>query len=252
MVDPSRIAGLGDISEDAGHILIGCAVTHSRIIGDQRIVRHGTCLVEACGVIGGPQVRNVATLAGNVAHALPAGDGTIGLLVLDGEIEITDSGGRRWMPLGDAFLGPGRSAVDHHRALLTRLRFKPTGRREGSAFFRVMRPQGVALPMISMAACLRLDERRSIEAARVAIAPAGPVPCLALPAMEMLTGREASEDLFNEATEAALGGISLRSSKYRASREYRTEMVRTHLPRVLALATERAMTGHAVPRGVGR
>ena len=252
MVDPSRIVGLGDISEDAGHIVIGCAVTHSQIIGDERIVQHGTCLVEACGVIGGPQVRNVATLAGNVAHALPAGDGTIGLLVLDGEIETTDSGGTRWMPLGDAFLGPGRSAVDHHRALLTRLRFKPTGRFEGSAFFRVMRPQGVALPMISMAACLRFDERRSIEAARIAIAPAGPVPCLATPAMEMLSGREASDDLFKKASEAALSGISLRSSKYRASREYRAEMVRTHLPRVLVLATERAMTGHAVPEGVGQ
>jgi carbon-monoxide dehydrogenase medium subunit len=252
MVDPSRIAGLGDISEDAGQIVIGCAVTHSQIIGDERIVRHGTSLVEACGVIGGPQVRNVATLAGNIAHALPAGDGTIGLLVLDGEIETADDDGRRWMPLGDAFLGPGRSAVDHHRALLTRLRFKPTGKFEGSAFFRIMRPQGVALPMISMAACLRFNEDHSIEAARVAIAPAGPVPCLAAPAMEMLAGREASDELFARATEAALSGISLRSSKYRASREYRAEMVRTHLPRVLALATERAMTGRAVPLGVGQ
>jgi carbon-monoxide dehydrogenase medium subunit len=252
MVDPSRIAGLSEISQDAEHIVIGCAVTHTRIIGDERIIRHGTCLVEACGVIGGPQVRNVGTLAGNVAHALPAGDGTIGLMVLGGEIEICDVNGSRWTPLQDAFLGAGKSAVDHHRALLTRLRFKATGRIEGSAFYRVMRPQGVALPMISMAACLRLDDRNVVEAARIAVAPAGPVPCLAEAAIETLVGKPASDEQFHKASEAALASLTLRSSKYRASREYREEMVRTHLPRVISLAAQRAATGEAEPRGVGQ
>ena len=252
MVDPSRIDGLGEICQQEEHIVIGCAVTHSRIIADERIIRHGTCLVEACGVIGGPQVRNVGTLAGNVAHALPAGDGTIGLLVLGGEAEVCDSGGTRWIPLRDTFIGAGKSAIDHHRALLSRLRFKPTGKLEGSAFFRVMRPQGVALPMISMAACLQLDENDRVEAARVAIAPAGPVPCLAEAAMETLVGMPATQEQFGRATQAALGSISLRSSQYRASREYREEMVRTHLPRILARAASRAATGQARPRGVGQ
>jgi CO/xanthine dehydrogenase FAD-binding subunit len=252
MVDPSRIAGLGEISQDAEYIVIGCAVTHAQIVRDQRIIQHGTCLVEACGVIGGPQVRNVATLAGNVAHALPAGDGTIGLLVLGGEIERSDADGSRWMPLADTFLGPGKSAIDHHRSLLSRLRFKPTGLLEGSAFFRIMRPQGVALPMISMAACLRLDESSMIESARIAVAPSGPVPSLAEAAMEALVGKPATQEQFSKASEAALSNMSLRSSKYRASREYREEMVRTHLPRILARATERAATGYAEPQGVGQ
>jgi CO/xanthine dehydrogenase FAD-binding subunit len=252
MVDPSRITGLGEITQDDGHIVIGCAVTHSRIVRDQRIIQHGTCLVEACGVIGGPQVRNVATLAGNVAHALPAGDGTIGLLVLGGEIEISDSDGSRWMPLADAFLGAGKSAIDHHRSLLSRLRFKSTGHLEGSAFFRIMRPQGVALPMISMAASLRLDENSIIESARIAVAPAGPVPSLAEAAMEALVGKPATQEQFSKAAEAALNNMSLRSSKYRASREYRKEMVHTHLPRIMARAAERAQTGHVQPRGVGQ
>ena len=86
MVDTSRIAGLDQITHEDGHIVIGCGVTHTQIVYAEPIINHGTCLVESCGVIGGPQVRNVATLAGNVAHALPAGDGSIGLLALDGEI----------------------------------------------------------------------------------------------------------------------------------------------------------------------
>ena len=64
-----------------------------QIVSDERIIEHGTCLAESCGVIGGPQVRNVGTLAGNVAHALPAGDGTIGLLALGGEVEIAGTDG---------------------------------------------------------------------------------------------------------------------------------------------------------------
>jgi len=251
MVDTCRIAGLDSVSLDQDHIVIGCAVTHTQIIHDVHINRHGTCLVESCGVIGGPQVRNVATLAGNVAHALPAGDGSIGLLALGGEIEVADAAGSRWMPLQEAFVGPGKSAIDHHRAILTRLRFQPTSEREGSAFTRVMRPQGVALPMISMAVRLRLDEGDMITAARISLGPVGPVPHLAQTAMDLLVGQVAGQELFNQVAETLLASISLRTSKYRATREYRAEMIRTHLPLILSRAAERARSGQAVPEGVG-
>ncbi|MEE4217787.1 MAG: FAD binding domain-containing protein [Xanthomonadales bacterium] len=244
MVDPTRIEGLTGITRADGYIVIGCGATHTMITQNEDIVRHGSCLAESCGVIGGPQVRNVATLAGNIAHAMPAGDGTIGLLALDGEVETADNTGRCWTPLADVFLGPGLSAIDPYCTLLTRLRFKPTGPLCGSAFYRVMRPQGVALPMISMAACLQLDGQHDIVAARISIGPAGPIPHLAIKAMEFLVSGPATSERFEEATEVALGKLTLRDSKYRASREYREEMVRTHLPRVLARATQRAVDGN--------
>lgn len=250
MVDTSRIAGLSRITNDGIHIIIGCAVTHTQIVHDEHIIRHGSCLMESCGVIGGPQVRNVATLAGNIAHALPAGDGSIGLLALDGEVEVADINGSHWMPLKDAFLGPGKSAIDPRRAVLTRLRFPLAQARTGSAFTRVMRPQGVALPMISMAARLQLDENNIITAARISLGPAGPVPYLAEPAMDVLTGGQAESEQFTKAAEAVLASVPLRTSKYRATREYRAEMIRTHLPLILTLAAERARSGHTVPEGV--
>lgn len=251
MVDTSRIAGLDRIEMVDGHIVIGCAVTHTQIVHAESIIKHGTCLVESCGVIGGPQVRNVATLAGNVAHALPAGDGSIGLLALGGEIEVTDSDGSRWMPLRDAYLGPGKSAIDHHRAILTRLRFQPTAAGEASAFTRVMRPQGVALPMISMATRLKLDENGTIGSVRISLGPAGPVPYLAEPAMDALAGREATPEHFDAATEAVLASVPLRTSRHRATKEYRAEMIKTHLPLILARAAERARSGQVIPEGVG-
>ena len=251
MVDTSRIAGLDGITLDRDYITIGCAVTHTQIIHDQHISCYGTCLVESCGVIGGPQVRNVATLAGNVAHALPAGDGSIGMLALDGEVEVTTATGSRWLPMQDVFLGPGKSAIDHHRAILTRLRFRPTRDREGSAFTRVMRPQGVALPMISMAARMQLDESDIITAVRISVGPAGPVPYLAEAAMDVLKDGPARQDQYDMAAETVLASVSLRTSKYRATRAYRAEMIRTHLPLILTRAAERARSGQAVPEGIG-
>jgi CO/xanthine dehydrogenase FAD-binding subunit len=239
IVDASQITGLNLIVRDAGYLVIGCGVTHTMLVNDQRIVRSGTCLSESCGVIGGPQVRNTGTLAGNIAHALPAGDGTIGLLALGGEVEIASTGGSRWMPAKDTFKGPGRSVIDRQREILTRIRFRPTSANEGSAFHRVMRPQGLCLPIISIAARVQI-EGDTITSAGISMGPVGPVPWFAKPAADALVGRPATADQFAKATEIALENISLRTSKYRATEEYRATMIRTYLPLILATAAQRA------------
>ncbi len=239
MVDASGIAGLGGINHEQDYIVIGCGVTHTQIVSDERIVRYGTCLSESCGVIGGPQVRNTGTLAGNVAHALPAGDGTIGLLALGGEVEIASTTGTRWMPAKDTFIGPGKSVIDRHREVLTRLRFKRTGAGEGSAYHRVMRPQGLCLPIVSMAARLAVDGD-IITAASISMGPVGPVPWFAEPVAAVLVGGTSSTQQYEKAAEVALDNVTLRASKYRATREYRATMIRTYLPIILAKAAERA------------
>lgn len=250
LIDATKITGLNRIVEEDGYLVIGAGVTHTQIVSDERLARRGTCLVESCGVIGGPQVRNVGTLAGNVAHALPAGDGTISLLALGGDVEIATLDGASWLPMTETFIGPGQSKVDSTRAVLTRLRFRPTGPNEASAFRRVMRPQGVALPMIGMAARLQVDNGL-VTAARISIGPAGPTPFLAEKAMAFLTGKPATAAAFAQAAELALAEVKLRTSRHRATAEYRAEMIRGQLPKTLAKAAVRATTGQAVPEGMG-
>lgn len=242
LVDASRIAGLGDITREGDDIIIGCGVTHTRIVNDTRIFRHGTCLAESCGVIGGPQVRNVGTLAGNVAHALPAGDGTIGLLALSGDVEIATVSGTRWVPAKDTFIGPGKSVIDRHRDVLTRIRFKATGQNEGSAHHRIMRPQGLCLPIISMAARVSMDGD-VIESAGISMGPVGPVPWFAEAAAQVLVGKPATPEQFGKAVDIVLQKVRLRTSKYRATEEYRKTMIRTYLPVILARAAARAGAG---------
>jgi CO/xanthine dehydrogenase FAD-binding subunit len=174
-----------------------------------------------------------------VAHALPAGDGTIGLLALGGEVEIAGTDGTRWVPAKDTFKGPGRSIIDRHRQILTRLRFKRTSDNGGSAFHRVMRPQGLCLPIISMAARLQMNGN-TIKAAGISMGPVGPAPWFAEPAAEVLVGQAATQAQFEKAAEAALEKVTLRTSKYRATEEYREAMIRTYLPIILATAARRA------------
>ncbi len=79
-VDVTRIPELRVIQSDSSGIYVSSAVTHREITESQLLREHANCLVEACSLIAGPQVRNVATIGGNVAHALPTGDGSIALL----------------------------------------------------------------------------------------------------------------------------------------------------------------------------
>jgi CO/xanthine dehydrogenase FAD-binding subunit len=106
-----------------------------------------------------------------------------------------------------------------------------------------MRPQGLCLPIISMGARVRVNEAMTITDARISMGPVGPVPYLAEAAMQVLVGGPATPGQFAKAADVALDAVELRTSKYRASREYREQMVRTWLPVILDRAVQRARRG---------
>jgi carbon-monoxide dehydrogenase medium subunit len=179
----------------------------------------------------------VATIGGNVAHALPAADGTIGLLALDAQAEVCtleeDRLTYEWRPLLSLFAGPGRNTLARNQ-MIGAFRFPLAAPHQASAFDRIMRPQGVALPILGVAAKLTLDDNGGMAAAAIAIGPAGPVPFRATEAEAVLYGAAVLDDDAIEASiEAAQRQANLRTSKYRASREYRQEMVAVLLRRVL-------------------
>jgi carbon-monoxide dehydrogenase medium subunit len=253
LVDLTRVGEMINISERDGVCTVGAAVTHTAITESALIEGGATCLVESCGVVGGPQVRNVATLGGNVAHALPAGDGTTSLMALNAEADVAWWDGRReWLPLAKLFKGPGISALDSSKDVLVAFRFRLCAEREGTAFRRIMRPQGVALPVLGCAVWVRLNEDRTrYEDARISIAPVAPTPILAEVVSAALRGQPTDDDTLENAVEAAHESLKPRTSKYRATGEYRQHMIGTLLRRTLPLAVERARTGIAHAEGVG-
>ena len=259
LVDVTGIADMNHIDRQDKWIEIGAAVPHTQIVKSELIRQQATCLVESCGVIGGPQVRNVATLGGNVAHALPAADGTTALVALNAEAEVASAGDRAWRPVLSLFKGPGKSAVDQSRELLTRFRFLATQLGEATAFKRIMRPQGVALPILACAVWVKVEKNAQspisnlqspIIEARICIGPVRPVPCRAQGAEAVLKGRTLAEAL-DECVAAAQREFSPRTSKHRATAEYRVEVIEVLLRRALLLAAQRAVTGEAIPEGLG-
>jgi carbon-monoxide dehydrogenase medium subunit len=253
LIDVTRIAQMSEIWLDDGLFIVGAGVTHTRIVKSAALEQFATCLVESCGVVGGPQVRNVGTLGGNVAHALPAGDGTTSLVALDAEAHVAWADGRReWMPIAQLYKGAGVSALDSHRDLLVAFRFRACGDGEGCAFKRIMRPQGVALPVLGCAVWLALDaDRQTITAARACLAPVAQTPIRALEVEAALIGQAADGQTVERAVEAAQMALHPRTSKYRATGEYRYEMMGTLLRGALPRAIERARTGVAKAEGVG-
>lgn len=263
LVDVTAIEEMSQVRLDGDYIEVGAAVTHTTIVQTPFIIERATCLVESCGVIGGPQVRNVATLGGNVGHALPAADGTTALVALDAEAEIASGAGRSWQPILDLFHGPGQSTVDPSRAFISRFRFQAGApgktSRAGSAFKRIMRPQGVALPILACAVWLQLEDplgspssgsSPAVRSARICIGPVGPVPRRITAAEKALAGLSLDEGL-EACVAAAQAECSPRTSRHRATAAYRQELIAVLLRRAVPLAYQRAITGQAVPEGVG-
>jgi xanthine dehydrogenase FAD-binding subunit len=236
LIDVTDVREMLEIQQRDDFISIGAAVPLRDVIADDLVRSHFTALVEACELIGGPQVRNVATLGGNVAHALPAGDGTIALLALGAEAEIVSANGARWVSMEELFVSPGEPSFDRANELVVRFRVPVLREGESSAFRRVMRPQGIAIAILNMGARLRVDEQGIVREARLAIGPAGPRPLRAQATEQALVGGALDEATLKRASEALAGEVSLRTSPHRATKEYRTHLLEILLRQTLQAA----------------
>jgi carbon-monoxide dehydrogenase medium subunit len=240
LVDVTDVREMLEIQQQDDFIFIGAAVPLRDVINNDLVRSQFAALVEACELIGGPQVRNVATLGGNVAHALPAGDGTIALLALGAEAEIASANGAKWVPMEELFVSPGEPSFDRAHELVVRFRVPASLEGEGSAFRRVMRPQGVAIAILNMGARLRVDGAGIIKEARLAIGPAGPRPLRARATEQAVRGTALDEANLSNALDALSGEVSLRTSAHRATKEYRTHLLEGLLRQTLEAALPRA------------
>jgi CO/xanthine dehydrogenase FAD-binding subunit len=239
LVDITSIPELASLEIRQQELFIGAAVPLGRIASSAMVRQHALALVEACNLIGGPQVRNMATLGGNVAHALPAADGTIALMALEAQAEIADLKRRRRVSLADLFLGPGQSSLKTGQEILVGFTISLCSPHQGSAFKRIMRAQGIALPILNLSIWLERQQDR-IAAVRVAVGPSGPTPRRIIPVEDSLCGQDLNPATCFHALEVLLNGVHFRTSPYRASAEYRQQLVEVLLNDTLNTAWQRA------------
>jgi carbon-monoxide dehydrogenase medium subunit len=220
-------------------LFVGAGIPINRVVADPLTARHAQALVEAGSLIAGPQVRNVATLGGNVAHALPAADGTIALLALDAQAEIASVSGTRRIPFKELFLGPGKSALRHGEELLVGFHLPLQKKNQASCFKRIMRPQGVALPILNCAVWLE-RANDTIKDIRIAIGPGSGTPFRATEAENTLHGKIFKDESLNFALDSLLSQAQFRTSPRRASADYRQHIVDGLFKDVVSSAWKRA------------
>jgi xanthine dehydrogenase FAD-binding subunit len=239
LIDLTFVPEMTALELRGDELYIGAAVPVNRVALDPLTVTHAQALVEACNLIAGPQVRNTATLGGNVAHALPAADGTIALTALETQAEIAGISGTRRVPFTSLFLGPGKSALKKDEELIVGFYLSQTKKGQASCFKRIMRPQGVALPILNCAVWLE-RKKNIINDIRISVGPGGATPFRATQAEDSLRGQPLDDKTFESALEALLDQARFRTSARRASAEYRKHIVGGLLKDVLDAAWKRA------------
>lgn len=241
LVDITRIAELHHIEESAGYIQIGAAVTFSDLRGSELLGRHVPALADASASVGAPGIQNVATWAGNIVQAMPAADGAIVALALEAEARIVDGRKSEWRPVEALFRGPGVSAIDPTRQLVTHLRFPIPRTPWGTAWRRIGRRPSLVLPILNCAVKLVLvPGTHEITRAVIALGPVAPRPFRARAAEQYLHGQPPTPQHLERAARIARDESEPRTSLTRASREYRLAIIPSLVADALAAARERA------------
>ena len=241
LIDLTFIPEMSALELRGDSLFIGAAVPVNRVARDILVGRYAQALTEAANLIAGPQVRNTATLGGNVAHALPAADGTIALTALEAVAEVASVAGTRKMPFISLFLGPGKSAVDKTKEIIVGFHIpipnlqSPTA----SCFKRIMRPQGVALPILNCAVWLARAAEKVADI-HIAVGPGGGTPFRATEAESILRGQPLTEEIFSRTLDSLLAQAKFRDSARRASADYRRHIVGGLFKDVLETAWKRA------------
>jgi carbon-monoxide dehydrogenase medium subunit len=199
-------------------------------------------LTEAAACVGGPAIRNRATLGGNLCNASPAADTATPLLACGAELDLAGSGGRRSLPVDRFWRGPGASVLLPGE-LLVAIRLPPRARGSGNAFQRVTRT-AMDIAIVNAAAELALDNAGNVERIAVAIGAAGPTVLLVAGLAGELRGRpvdaEALDHIGRRAQEAARPRDDVR-----ASAAYRRDQCGVLVRRAVRAALRRA-TGEEI------
>lgn len=239
LIDLTFVPEMTALELRGDELFIGAAVSVNRVALDSLVGAHARALVEACNLIAGPQVRNVATLGGNVAHALPAADGSIALTALEAQAEVAGLSGTRRMPFTSLFLGPGKSALNKSEELIVGFYLPQIKKGQASGFKRIMRPQGVALPILNCAVWLE-REKDIVKDIHIAVGPGGATPFRATAAEKIQRGHPINAETFTHTLAALLAQALFRTSARRSSADYRKQIVGALFKDVLDSAWKRA------------
>jgi len=241
---PSRLVSLGripgldgvEIGGD-GRLIIGAMTTVNRIARDEGVRKHFPGINDAARSLAAEQVRNQATVAGNLCMAVPSADMAPILLAHDAAMRVASPAGERSVPLREFFVGPRRTVLDP-TDIVVAIEVPAPVSGTGASSIRQGGRVSLSLPMASAATVVVMDGEVCRQAT-VALGAVAPIPIVAREAGDAVVGRELTEETLNEAAELA-AAAARPIDDIRATRAYRLELVKVLTRRVLLAAKARA------------
>ena len=211
--------------EEDGTIVIGPATTFSHITNNDIIQKHIPMLGDAVDMAGGPQLRNIGTIGGNVCNGVTSEDSAISLCCLDAVLVLKGPDGVREVPISQWYTGPGRT-VRNHDEVLTAIRIKKENYQGyGGQYIKYGKRNAMEIATLGCAVSVKLTEdKKHIQDLRLAYGVAAPTPIRCHTTEEAVKGMETGEALAQAVGKGALEEVNPRSS-WRASREFRLQLV---------------------------
>src|SRR5262245_60209344 len=236
LVDIGRIPGLDYIKEEGGFLRIGALVREAGLEASPLVRSRYPILVDTTAVIADPIVRNLATVAGNLAHGDPANDHPATMLALGAEVVATGPKGARTIPVAQFFTGVFTTALAANE-VLTEIRSAAPPPGSGGAYVKLERKVGDFAT--AGAAAFFVIKGGVIERAGIGLTNVGPTPIKATEAEKFLAGKKADEATFAEAGRLAASATKAGADR-RGSAEYKKDMARVLTVRALRKAAQRA------------
>lgn len=239
VVDLKKIPRLSGIREEAGgSIVIGALTTMREIETFPMITKRFPFLARSAAEVGSIQIRNRATIGGNMANATPSADVAPALLVLDAKAVITGAEGERTVELESFFRGPGQTVMAAEE-ILTALVIPPADPRLVGEYIKFSPREMMDLAYVGVAVALVLGESKRCEQVRISLGAVSPTPMRARRAEALILNQVLTEDLAGKAASEA-AAESKPISDVRSSADYRREMVRAMTKRALLNAASGA------------
>lgn len=240
LIDLNRIAGLDGIAEADGGLRVGAMVRQRAAERDRLIAARAALISETLPYVAHAQIRNRGTMGGSIAHADPAAEIPAVMLALDARFRLRGPNGERLVAAGEFFTGLFGTALEPDE-MLTDIEVPAAAPRSGWAFDEISRRHG-DYALAGIAATATVDEAGRCSSARIALLSVGEGPVLAAEAAAALVGQAPDEDAIRAAAEAASQRDVDPPGDIHASPEYRRQLVKVLVQRVLPRAFERALT----------
>jgi xanthine dehydrogenase FAD-binding subunit len=222
------INGLNELSyikkDDKGNILIGSGTVFNDIVESDIIADSIPILQDAASSVGGPQVRNMGTIGGNICNGVTSADSASGLFALNAILQLKSTEGMREISIKDFYLGPGKVDLKPTE-VLTAIKITPENYKGFFGFYyKYAMRKAMDIATIGCAVNLRLNNKK-IEDYRIAYGVAGPVPMRCSITEAFVKDKEISESLLMQITDNIEKDVNPRTS-WRASREFRLHIIK--------------------------